>query len=279
MVVWRIALTALAVGLGLAGAVETVAAEGEPPRVVLVQTSGVGADRQTTVVSSQNPSVRVVDSAAGAAASQRPEAVLGQQASRPAPAARPAPAGARQPRQPRQPRRASPDRRASRRPTCAACRARSAGPSRAAWSRATRSCSTRSRSAGWPVSATSTRPGWRADWPAASTSRWRRRPRRGVRCAGRDDRAAAAALAARPAGSDRPDRPGRGALRAELAGPPALRRAGRTASAGHQPRPRRRRAAQTRRALPRVPPTPRGPTRWRSRRDRRRAASLPGARR
>src|SRR5262249_17319143 len=63
------------------------AAEGGPTRVVLVQTAGVGADRQTTIVSSSDPTPRVVEG------DGRPESVLGARASRPAPGASARPAG------------------------------------------------------------------------------------------------------------------------------------------------------------------------------------------
>jgi hypothetical protein len=85
MVVWRTGLAALAVGLGLSGQVGSAAAEGTPPRVVLVQTAGVGPDRQTTVVSSNNPTTRVVPSQGVVTGGRQPEAVLGEQAARPAP--------------------------------------------------------------------------------------------------------------------------------------------------------------------------------------------------
>jgi hypothetical protein len=49
MVSYRAVLASLAIGLGLAGWAGLAAAEGNPPRVVLVQTAGVGPDRQTTI--------------------------------------------------------------------------------------------------------------------------------------------------------------------------------------------------------------------------------------
>jgi hypothetical protein len=85
---WKTAAAGLALWLGLAGQVGIVAAEGEtaPPRVVLVQTAGVGAERQTTIISSSNPTARVVPSRGTLAGG---EAVLGQRVARPAPAATP----------------------------------------------------------------------------------------------------------------------------------------------------------------------------------------------
>jgi hypothetical protein len=104
MLPYRTTLIALALALGLLGEVAVAAAEGEggPPRIVIVESAGKGAERQTTVMSSNNPTARVVpssgrvSSASGAAAApSRPpaagaeEAVLGERASRPAPAPRP----------------------------------------------------------------------------------------------------------------------------------------------------------------------------------------------
>src|SRR5689334_18186151 len=88
MVSSRAALASMAIGLGLAGWAGLAAAEGNPPRVVLVQTAGVGADRQTTIVSSSDPTSRVV------AADGHPESVLGARAARPAPATSGRPAAA-----------------------------------------------------------------------------------------------------------------------------------------------------------------------------------------